>query len=43
VSGSATSLLLVLIVAYLLVLARTGRSMFQRLFGMKRASATSSK
>ena len=38
-SGTATILLLALIVAYFLVLGRTGGTVFQRLFGMKRASA----
>jgi len=42
-SGTATILLLVLIVAYFLVLGRTGGTVFQRLFGMKRASASAGK
>ena len=42
-SGPATILLLVLIIAYFVVLGRTGGTVFQRLFRMKRATATSDK
>ncbi len=37
-SGWPALLLLVLVIAYFVVLGRTGGTVFQRLFGMKRAS-----
>lgn len=40
VSLWGTGLLVVLIVAYFVVLGRTGGTVFQRLFGMKRAGRT---
>jgi hypothetical protein len=36
-SGSRVLILIVLIIAYYVVLGRTGGTVFQRLFGMKRA------
>ncbi len=40
VSGWPALVLLVLIIAYFVVLGRTGGTVFQRLFGMKRAKHT---
>ena len=39
VSGWSALLLLVLVIAYFVVLGRTGGTVFQRLFGMRRAAS----